>query len=157
LTSEPQTPYTPKPIKVKIEFTDDSGTKYAFNIEGSSKENITKLIEFAQATSATTTSLEQDLTGTNFAKLYGLLETRFRFGAFTSTDVLHAYEQDFNSPTSLGVIATYLSRLTKRGMLTRSRHGSGWTYRLARSETQRREMITQSTPDELLRSGHIPP
>jgi hypothetical protein len=157
LTSEPSTPYTPKPIKVKIEFTDDSGTKYAFNIEGSSKENITKLIEFAQATSATTTPLEQDLAGTNFAKLYGLLETRFHFGAFTSTDVLHAYEQDFNTPTSLGVIATYLSRLTKRGMLTRLRHGSGWTYRLARSEAQRREMITQSTPDELLRSGQIPP
>ena len=149
---------TPKPIKVKIEFTDDSGTKYSFNIEGSSKENINKLLEFAQTTSAATSAPQtQDLEGTNFAKLYGLLEGRFRFGSFTSTDVLQAYQQDYNTPTSLGVIATYLSRLTKRGMLTRARHGSGWTYRLSRTETQRSAMIQQTTPDDLLRSGQIPP
>ncbi len=41
-----------KAVKVKIEFADDSGTKYSFNIEGTSKENIGKLIDFAQSVSA---------------------------------------------------------------------------------------------------------
>ena len=48
---------TTKSVKIKIEFSDDSGTKYSFNIEGSSKDNINKLIDFAQTISTKQTSL----------------------------------------------------------------------------------------------------
>jgi hypothetical protein len=142
-------------LKVKIEFVDENGAKYSFNIEGSSKDNINKLIEFAEAASATSSTAQQEFNSTNFSKLYGLLESRFRFGSFTSTDVLRAYEQDLNTPTSLGVISTYLARLAKRGMLTRARQGSGWAYRLARTEEQRKEMIIQESPEQLMRTANL--
>lgn len=144
-----------KAMKIKIEFTDDSGARYSFVVEGSSKEKINKLIEFADATSSNSAITEDDLNNTNFSKLYGLLESRFRFGTFTSTDVLRAYELDFNTPTTLSVISTYLARLAKRGFLTRARHGSGWNYRLARTEEQREQMIKKPTPDELLYNTQI--
>jgi hypothetical protein len=150
-------PTRQKPVKVKIEFTDDSGTKYSFNIEGSSKENITKLIDFAQAISTKNQVQDEVSADTNFAKLYGLLESRFQFGLFTSNDVLRAYQQDFQIPTSLSIISTYLSRLAHRGLLTRTRHGSGWVYKLARTEGQRKEMMVQPTPDDLLKAGRILP
>jgi hypothetical protein len=150
-------PIRPKPVKIKIEFTDDSGTKYSFNIEGSSKENITKLIDFAQTISTKNQIQDQTPIDTNFAKLYGLLESRFQFGSFTSNDVLSAYQQDFQVPTSLSIISTYLSRLAHRGLLTRTRHGSGWIYKLARTEKQREEMMVQPTPDDLLKAGQILP
>ena len=146
-----------KPIKIKIEFSDDSGSKYLFNIEGSSKENITKIIDFAQTMSAKGGAENQPFTDTNIAKMYGLLESRFQFGLFTSNDVLRAYQQDFQSPTSLSVISTYLSRLAHRGLLTRAHHGSGWVYKLARTEQQRHEMMIQPSPAELLKAGQIPP
>ena len=146
-----------KSMKIKIEFTDDSGAKYSFLVEGSSRENVNKLIEFAEAASATSVNNQDDFSNTNFSRLYGLLESRFRFGAFTSTDVLRAYEVDFNTPTTLSVISTYLARLAKRGLLIRARHGSGWSYRLARSEAQREQMIIQATPDQLLHNTQIPP
>ena len=147
----------PKPVKVKIEFTDDSGTKYSFNVEGSSKENITKLIDFAQTISTKNQVQDEVSIDTNFAKLYGLLESRFQFGLFTSNDVLRAYQQDFQVSTSLSIISTYLSRLAHRGLLTRTRHGSGWVYKLARTEGQRKEMMVQPTPDDLLKAGQILP
>jgi len=150
-------PTRPKPVKVKIEFTDNSGTKYSFNVEGSSKENITKLIDFAQTISTKSQVQDEVSIDTNFAKLYGLLESRFQFGLFTSNDVLRAYQQDFQVPTSLSIISTYLSRLAHRGLLTRTRHGSGWVYKLARTEGQRKEMMIQPTPDDLLKAGQILP
>ncbi len=142
-----------KPIKVKIEFNDDVGTKYSFNVEGTSKDNIAKLIDFAQSLS---TNIEEPRPDTNFSKLYGLLESRFRFGSFTSNDVLQAYQLDFNTTTTLSIISTYLSRLSQRGLLTRQRRGSGWSYKLARTEEQRKDMIVQTTPHDLLNTSYIP-
>jgi hypothetical protein len=150
-------PNRPQGVKIKIEFTDDAGTKYSFNVEGSSKDNITKLIDFAQTMSAQSHSEDATTVDTNFAKLYGLLESRFQFGLFTSNDVLRAYQQDFQTATSLGVISTYLTRLTNRALLTRTRHGSSWIYKLARSEKQREEMIVQPTPVDLINASQIEP
>lgn len=147
-----------KPVRIKIEFSDDSGTKYSFNIEGSSKDNINKLIDFAHMISAKHGRLDdQEPVDTNFAKLYGLLESRFRFGLFTSNDVLQAYQEDFKLPTTQSVISTYLSRLAHRGFLSRTRHGSGWVYKLARKEEERNELMIQSTPVDLLKTNQILP
>lgn len=137
-------------VKIKIEFNDDSGTEYAFNIKGSSKDNIRKLLDFAESVSSKSTyPKEQTNIDTNFAKLYGLLESRFRFGSFTSNDVLRAYEQDFAETITHSIISTYLSRMTQRGMLSRARQRSGWLYKLTRTEEQREELIAQPTPTDL--------
>lgn len=151
-----------KPVRIKIEFNDDSGTKYSFNIEGTSKENIGKLIDFAQSVSSSTkkqTPLEdQGPVDTNFAKLYNLLEAKFRFGSFTSSDVLEAYQDNLGVPTSLSVISTYLSRLAHRGLLIRNRHGSGWIYKLAKSQRHEKHLIhdDEEEPTALFRNGDIP-
>lgn len=147
-----------QPVKIKIEFNDDSGTKYSFNIQGSSKNNIQKLLDFAESVSSKSPNRnEQPPIDTNFAKLYGLLESRFRFGSFTSNDVLKAYEQDFGQTTTHSVISTYLSRMTNRRLLSRTRQGSGWLYKLARSEEERQQLIGQATPTELANMREITP
>ena len=74
---------------------------------------------------------------TNFSRVYGLLETKFKFGSFTSSDVLEAYEQEFDAQTTLSTISTYLSRLTDRGLLNRVRNGSGWIYKLSQTHASR--------------------
>jgi hypothetical protein len=124
-----------KPVKVKIEFADEAGTKYSFNIEGTSKENISKLIDFAQAVSAKQPQdHSQEPMDTNFARVYTLIQDRFRLGSFNSGDVLEAYREEFKVSTSLSVVSTYLSRLATRNLLTRARHGSGWIYKLPKTQ-----------------------
>ena len=58
-----------------------------------SKENMTKMVDFANQISCTEDT-NQEVTqpdysniDTNFSRVYGLLETKFRFGSFTSSDV----------------------------------------------------------------------
>jgi hypothetical protein len=136
-----------RPVKIKIEFADDSGTKYSFNIEGTSKENIGKLIDFAQTVSTREphNTGQQEPMDTNFARVYTLVQDRFRLGSFTSNDILEAYLEEFQTPTSLSVVSTYLSRLASRGLLTRSRHGSGWIYKLPKIQ----QPIQQVAPNEI--------
>jgi hypothetical protein len=129
-----------KPVKVKIEFADETGAKYSINIEGSSKENIAKLIDFANSVSAKqpqqAADQPQEPMDTNFGKVFTLIQDRFRFGSFTSSDVLEAYQDEFKLPSSLSIISTYLARLAARSLLTRSRHGAGWIYKLPRPQQQ---------------------
>jgi hypothetical protein len=153
-----QLEHTNQSVKIKIEFSDDSGTKYSFNIQGSSKDNIQKLLDFAESVSSKNAlPNEEQVVDTNFAKLYGLLESRFRFGSFTSNDVLKAYQQDFAQTTTHSIISTYLSRMTRRGLLNRIRQRSGWLYRLARTEEQRQQLISQPTPSNLVKLPEITP
>lgn len=126
--------------KMKIEFTDQKGAKYSFSIESPSKENVSKLLDFVESISVKsnqetqTTSPPLPPADTNFNKVFGLVNNKFRFGSFTSADVLEAYEAHFQLRSTLSTISTYLSRLADRGVLTRSRNGAGWIYKLARTK-----------------------
>ena len=132
------------PVKIKIEFSDDTGTKYSFNIEGTSKENIAKVIDFAQSVSSKDTpTTGNEPIDTNFAKIYDLIRANFKFGSFNSTDIKDAYQHDFQIPIGLSVVSTYLSRLARRNLLLRNRNGSGWIYRLPKSHlNQQPNMLT---------------
>jgi hypothetical protein len=106
-----------KAPKFKIEFDDPSGARYSFSAEGRiSKENITRMVDFANQLSCTQDANAQDTQpdfsniDTNFSRVYGLLQTKFKFGSFVSSDVLDAYEQEFDTQTNLSTISTYLSR-----------------------------------------------
>ena len=150
LTRQQKTP------KIKIEFTDMSGAKYSLSVEGGmSKESITKMVDFANQMSSPQEQIPQKTADdypnidTNFSRLYGLLETKFKFGMFTSSDVMEAYEQQFDAQTTLSTISTYLSRLFQRGLVTRSRNGSGWTYRLIRSTVHEESLPSQQSNDAL--------
>ncbi|MGI0080606.1 MAG: hypothetical protein ACRECH_13400, partial [Nitrososphaerales archaeon] len=89
---------------------------------------------------------------TNFGRVYGLLETKFKFAKFSSSDVLNAYQNEFHLISSLSIISTYLARLANRGVLTRSKSGTGWEYRI--SKTQQLTHVTPSAisspPDNLI-------
>jgi hypothetical protein len=140
-----------KAVKVKIEFSDNSGTKYSFNIEGNSRENISKLLDFANSISVKETDApeSQEPIDTNFGRVYTLIQDRFRLGSFTSSDILEAYREEFHAATSLSVVSTYLSRLSRRGLLKRSRHGAGWMYTLPKMQVAPQQ-VAASTPNDLV-------
>ena len=89
-----------KAVKVKIEFSDNSGTKYSFNIEGNSKDNISKLLDFANSISTKETDVPetQEPIDTNFGRVYTLIQDRFRLGSFTSSDILEPTGKNSTQP-----------------------------------------------------------
>ena len=125
----------------------------AENIVRNCAENMTKMIDLANQMSGsqqTTSQGDYPNIDTNFSRVYGLLETKFKFGSFTSSDVMEAYEQQFDCKTGLSTISTYLSRLTRRGLLNRNRDGLGWTYRFVR------QPIPTIPPNEQNNNSTIP-
>ncbi len=137
--------------KIKIEFTDKQGAKYSLSTEGTSRDTLLKLLDFIDSVSPNTSTYDDLPVDSNFAKLYQLIEANFRLGSFSSTDVLQAYQEQFNAPSNLSTISTYLARLADRGLLIRTKHGSSWLYKLSKGQPQ------QSPDNSQLNHGVIPP
>ncbi|MEM3383566.1 MAG: hypothetical protein QXL52_02485 [Nitrososphaerales archaeon] len=125
--------------KIKIEFDDGEGGRYKIHMEGNiHRDKVLKIIDMVEIISD-----KNDVTkiipskDTTFGRLYNLIEKKFPLGSFTSTDILEAYEDEYNQPIRLSVISTYLQRLTEKGLLTRYRMNQGWSYRRTQLNIQR--------------------
>mgnify|MGYP001218219500 CR=1 FL=1 len=118
--------------KIKIEFSDGEGGNYSLSLNGSiSRNKILKIIDMVELIDKKedTEKLINLSKDTSFGKLYNLIENKFPLGSFTSTDILEAYEDEFNMTIKLSTISTYLSRLEQKKLLVREWVASGWLYR----------------------------
>lgn len=109
-------------------------------MEGSlSRDKVIKIVDMAEMIEGKSEVNQQIVLSkdTTFGRLYDLIEKKFTFGSFNSTDVLEAYEDENNTPIRQSVISTYLQRLTERGLLTRNKTNLGWAYRKAPLNLQR--------------------
>ncbi len=137
---------SPRKKRFKIELEDAEGSKYNLSLEGNvSKEKIMKIVEFMELLNIESSSGNSD--GENEMitsrpsspvsvgeRIWSLVEGKFPYGSFTSTDILELYEDQFNEPIKLSIISTYLSRYSDRGRLMRTRQGKEWVYKIARSQ-----------------------
>ncbi|NWG09758.1 MAG: hypothetical protein HXX80_05590, partial [Nitrososphaerales archaeon] len=117
--------------RIKIEFDDGEGGKYSVVMEGSiSRDKLSNMMNMVDLMEGKNEERQQPVFSleTRFGRLHDLIEKKFAFGSFTSTDVLEAYEDEYNTPAKLATISTYLQRLTERGLLTRRRTDVGWSY-----------------------------
>jgi hypothetical protein len=127
--------------RFKIELEDAEGSKYNLSLEGNiSKEKIMKIVEFMDLINIEPNeNNEREIYKSNKPtpasvgdKIWSLIEGKFPYGGFTSTDILELYEDQYNEPIKLSIISTYLSRYTERGRLIRTRQGKEWIYKMAR-------------------------
>jgi hypothetical protein len=125
--------------RFKIELEDAEGSKYNLSLEGNvSKEKIMKIVEFMDLLNIESNGSNAEGETLNKApgsvgdRIWGLVEGKFPYGGFTSTDILELYEDQYNEPIKLSIVSTYLSRYSERGRLTRNRQGKEWVYKIAR-------------------------
>jgi hypothetical protein len=131
--------------KFKIELEDAEGSKYNLSLEGNiSKDKVLKIIEFMdllnmEAPNGNNGDASDNLQHQHRApaasvgdKIWSLVDGKFPYGGFTSTDILELYEDQYNEPIKLSIISTYLSRYSERGRLARVRQGKEWVYKMAR-------------------------
>ena len=128
--------------KIKIEVEDAEGDKYNLSLEGNmSKEKVMKVMELMEAINNgkseptefnnfhSSNQVQENLNSLS-SKIWWIVESKFPFTSFTSTDILEMYTDEYNEPIKLDVIATYLSRYHKKEKLLRSKGGKEWIYKL---------------------------
>ncbi len=117
--------------KIKIHLDDGQGGKYSLSVEGNvTREKIIKVFELMELLDMEQVA-DHDREATNSigSKIINIVENKFSFGDFTSSQLLEAYEDEYNEPVKLSVISTYLARYTDRGALARKRSSREWLYR----------------------------
>ena len=130
---------SPGKKRFKIELEDAEGSKYNLSLEGNvSKEKIMKIVEFMDLLNIESNS-EGETRATRAPasvgdRIWSLVENKFPYGGFTSTDILELYEDQYNEPIKLSIISTYLSRYSDRGRLARTRQGKEWVYKMSRQQ-----------------------
>jgi hypothetical protein len=82
-------------------------------------------------------------------RIWALVDAKFPYGSFTSSDILELYEDTYNEPIKLSIISTYLSRYAERGRLERVRQGKEWVYRASRQPAGSRAPM-QPSPSSAL-------
>ncbi len=117
--------------KIKIHLDDGQGGKYSLSVEGNvTREKIIKVFELMELLDMEQVEdREIDPTNSVGSKIVNIVEKKFSFGDFTSSQVLEAYEDEYNEPVKLSVISTYLARYADRGVLARKRSSREWLYR----------------------------
>ncbi|MEM2569564.1 MAG: hypothetical protein QXT67_06480, partial [Candidatus Bathyarchaeia archaeon] len=74
----------------------------------------------------------QDLS--KIEKVLSIVKRRFPVTWFSAKEVQETYEREINEPISLSAISTYLSRLSERGVLIKTKSGNRVSFRLVTRE-----------------------
>ena len=115
--------------KIRIQLDDGEGGKYSLSVEGNvTREKIIKVFELMDLLDMEKVEASTNLNSAG-SKIWNIVGNKFSFGDFTSSELLEAYEDEFNEPVKLSVISTYLSRFAHRGTLARTRNNREWLYR----------------------------
>jgi len=120
--------------RVKIQFTDDRGTKHTVTVEGQiTREKVSQLLDYVELMAGTAGGSSSDrsllsVARNKFDRLTAVVLGRLSGRIFSSKDVQREYETVYNDCPALSTVSTYLSRLVDKGLVTRSGSSNDWRY-----------------------------
>ncbi|MEM2341749.1 MAG: hypothetical protein QXX94_05430 [Candidatus Bathyarchaeia archaeon] len=123
--------------KMKVEVYDESGNRYIISFEGRvTREKALKILDMVELLGgmpiAEPLEYSQDLS--KIEKVLSIVKRRFPVTWFSAKEVQETYEREINEPISLSAISTYLSRLSERGVLIKTKSGNRVSFRLVTRE-----------------------
>ena len=140
--------------KIKIQLEDADGGKYDLALQGNiSKTKIIKFIEVLDLLEIevkdpdfenNTKFRDKDDFTSLGSKIWNLVEQKFPNTAFTSSDILELYEDEYQKPIKLSAIATYLSRYSERGKLSKTKKGKEWLYEVVRKQPTAEQLLGET-------------
>ena len=114
--------------RIRIDMEDSDGAKYDIKIEGNvTRDKILKIFEMMDLMNIEEGPETPNLNSIG-GKILGVIDKHFPVGKFTSKEILEKYEDEYNEPIKLSVVSTYLSRLTSKNKIERSKAGRAWAY-----------------------------
>jgi len=122
---------------MKVEVYDESGNRYIISFEGRvTREKALKILDMVELLGgmpiAEPLEYSQDLS--KIEKVLSIVKRRFPVTWFSAKEVQETYEREINEPISLSAISTYLSRLSERGVLIKTKSGNRVSFRLVTRE-----------------------
>ena len=139
---------------MRVELLDNDGNRYTIAFEGQvTREKAVRLLDLVELlggmpseSGAGAGSKQGNLDNalSKCDKLRTLVQRSFPLVWFHSKEVRSVYEQEFKEPIALSTVATYLSRLTTRGMLIKTGALNDLKYRVVQAYPQ--AQIKQTMP-----------
>jgi len=119
--------------RVKIDVNDNDGNKIIISLEGRlTRDNVLKLLDIVDllGRSPDVHSENKELTLSKFEKIQKIILQKYPLGWFTSQDIMESYEDSLDEPIGLSTVSTYLTRLTMKGVLTKTGPTSKRKYKV---------------------------
>jgi len=125
---------------------DGGGNRYTITFEGSvTRDKALHLLDLVELLggmpSANLAEDEVTTTVSKFGRVRLILERHFPIVWFSAKEVQAVFEQELREPIGLSTVATYLSRMVDRGMLTKNAVSGRRRYRIM-------AQASQSTPTQ---------
>jgi len=126
--------------KMRVELFDSEGNRYSIAFEGQiTRDKAVRLLDLVEllggvssdGVNKTTSTVVAGTEFSKFDKVHLLIQKSFPVVWFSSREVQSAYEQEHKEPVSLSTIATYLARLSNKGLLAKAGASNRLKYKLA--------------------------
>jgi len=120
--------------KMRVEVFDEAGNRYTITLEGRvTRENalrILDMVELLGGMRGETPDTEYAGARSKFDRVRLLVERHFPLVWFSAKDAASLYRKETGDQASLSTVSTYLSRLSRRGVLLRRKDSNKVLYRL---------------------------
>jgi hypothetical protein len=138
--------------KMRVELFDGEGNKYTVAFEGQmTREKALRLLDLVELLGGApgdtgAVGANPTLSGGDSSKcerIRVLIQRNLPIAWFSSKDVQSTYEQEFKEPIGISTVATYLARMTSKGVLVKAGTSNRLKYKLAPSfpETMLRQRV----------------
>jgi hypothetical protein len=133
--------------KIRVELFDSEGNRYTIAFEGQiTREKTVRLLDMVELLGGVTNQgvnfssgdSNLNLNVSKYEKVKMITQRNFPIAWFSSKEIQTAFEQEFKEPIGLSTVATYLSRLASKGVLTRSGNSNRLKYKMARVQVEAR-------------------
>uniref|UniRef100_A0A7C4TJ19 Uncharacterized protein n=1 Tax=candidate division WWE3 bacterium TaxID=2053526 RepID=A0A7C4TJ19_UNCKA len=132
--------------KMRIELFDEEGNRYTIAFEGQiSREKALRLLDLVEllggmpsggSNPGVNTATVSGNGLSKYEKVRMVLQKQFPLVWFSSKEVQSIYEQELKEPISLSTVATYLSRMTRKGILMKTGASNRLKYKITPSSPQ---------------------
>lgn len=129
--------------KMRVELFDSEGNRYSIAFEGQvTRDKAVRLLDLVELLGGVPSDADSKVSAgmgiepTKYDKVCRLVQKSFPSAWFCSREVQSAYEQENKEPISISTVATYLARLSNRGLLTKAGVANNLKYRVAQAVPQ---------------------
>ncbi len=124
--------------KMRVELFDTEGNRYTISFEGQITRDkalrLLDLVELLGGMPASDTNVDHTAPMlSKFDKVRKIIQKHFPIVWFSSREVQSVYEGELKEPIGLSTIATYLSRMARRGIVLKMENSGKLRYKVALS------------------------
>lgn len=131
--------------RMRVELFDSEGNRYAISFEGQvTRDAALRLLDLVELLGGVPSGSSNPTAGpglvtegqSKYGKVRLIVQKHFPIVWFSSREVQNVYEQEFKEPISLSTVATYLARLTTKGVVLKTGPANSLKYKVVTSIPQ---------------------